>query len=89
MLKKHLLVGVTKGALTEEQANKKFEDWINENGNWFCPICKEPLKADDDLKEGLDDQAAKVNENENMIGLPDPTQIIDETNLENKPDESI
>ena len=33
MLKKHLLVGVTKGALTEEQANKKFEDWINEKEN--------------------------------------------------------
>ena len=33
MLKKHLLVGVSKGALTEEQANKKFEDWINEKEN--------------------------------------------------------
>ena len=33
MLKKHLLVGVSKGALTEDQANKKFEDWINEKEN--------------------------------------------------------
>ena len=33
MLKKHLLVGVSKGALTEEQANKKFEDWIKEKEN--------------------------------------------------------
>ena len=33
MLKKHLLVGVSKGAITEEQANKKFEDWIKEKEN--------------------------------------------------------
>ena len=30
MLKKHLLGGVAKGALTEEQANAKFEAWIAE-----------------------------------------------------------
>ena len=33
LLKKHLAGGVKKGALTEEQANKKFEDWINEKEN--------------------------------------------------------
>ena len=30
MLKKHLLAGVDKGALTEEQANEKFEAWMKE-----------------------------------------------------------
>jgi small subunit ribosomal protein S16 len=30
LYKKHLLVGVTKGALTEEQADKKFEAWAKE-----------------------------------------------------------
>ncbi|MGM0635758.1 MAG: 30S ribosomal protein S16 [Bacteroidota bacterium] len=30
MLKKHLLAGVDKGAITEEQANEKFEAWLNE-----------------------------------------------------------
>ncbi len=30
MLKKHLAEGVRKGALTEEQAEKKFNDWIEE-----------------------------------------------------------
>src|SRR5690606_5945587 len=30
LLKHHLLGGVAKGALTEEQANKKFEDWLEE-----------------------------------------------------------
>ncbi len=30
LLKKHLLNGVKKGALTEEQAEKKFQEWLNE-----------------------------------------------------------
>jgi small subunit ribosomal protein S16 len=30
MLKKHLLVGVRKGALTEEQAEEKFKAWLEE-----------------------------------------------------------
>ncbi len=30
LLKHHLLGGVAKGALTEDQANKKFEDWLEE-----------------------------------------------------------
>jgi small subunit ribosomal protein S16 len=30
LLKKHLLVGVKKGALTEEQAIEKFNAWVNE-----------------------------------------------------------
>ena len=31
LLKNHLLNGVKKGALTDEEADKKFEDWVNEN----------------------------------------------------------
>ena len=30
LLKNHLLNGVKKGALTEDEADKKFNDWINE-----------------------------------------------------------
>lgn len=30
MLKNHLLKGVRKGALTEEEAEKKFQDWLDE-----------------------------------------------------------
>lgn len=30
LYKKHLLIGVRKGALTEEQANAKFEEWAKE-----------------------------------------------------------
>ena len=30
MLKKHLQIGVIKGAITQEQADAKFEAWLNE-----------------------------------------------------------
>ena len=33
MMKKHLLEGVRKGALTEEQADAKFEAWVSEKEN--------------------------------------------------------
>ena len=33
MMKKHLLEGVRKGALTEEQADAKFETWISDKEN--------------------------------------------------------
>jgi len=33
MMKKHLLEGVRKGALTEEQAEAKFEAWVSEKEN--------------------------------------------------------
>jgi small subunit ribosomal protein S16 len=33
MMKKHLLAGVDKGALTEEEAEKKFEAWMSEKGD--------------------------------------------------------
>jgi small subunit ribosomal protein S16 len=35
MLKKHLQIGVNKGAITQEQADEKFADWLNdkESGN--------------------------------------------------------
>jgi small subunit ribosomal protein S16 len=30
MLKKHLQIGVNKGAITQEQADEKFADWLND-----------------------------------------------------------
>ncbi|MDZ7607992.1 MAG: 30S ribosomal protein S16 [Cyclobacteriaceae bacterium] len=32
MLKKHLQIGVNKGAITQEQADKKFEEWLAQKG---------------------------------------------------------
>jgi small subunit ribosomal protein S16 len=33
MMKNHLLNGVKKGALTQEQADNKFQQWVDEKGN--------------------------------------------------------
>lgn len=33
MLKKHLQIGVLKGAITQEQADKKFQDWVDSKEN--------------------------------------------------------
>ena len=49
MLKKHLLVGVRKGALTEEQAEEKFKAWLEEKESKVL-----------DKKEGLSANADKA-----------------------------
>ena len=52
MMKKHLLEGVKKGALTEEQAEEKFQSWLKEKEN------KIQAKVDM-LKKGEDTEAKK------------------------------
>jgi len=49
LLKKHLLGGVVKGALTEEQAEEKFQAWVSEKEG-----------AVNTAKEGLEKEAAAV-----------------------------
>ncbi|MCD4834034.1 MAG: 30S ribosomal protein S16 [Bacteroidales bacterium] len=52
MMKKHLLEGVKKGALTEEQAEEKFQSWLNEKESKVQAKC-------DMLKKGTDAEAKK------------------------------
>ena len=40
LLKNHLLNGVKKGALTDEEADKKFEDWVNEKNKKYFNLGK-------------------------------------------------
>lgn len=54
MLKHHLDKGVVKGALTQEQADKKFEAWVNEKE------AKIAAKAEGLDKKAQDDAAAKL-----------------------------
>lgn len=55
LLKKHLQIGVNKGALTQEQADAKFEKWISEKQSKIADQTKsvEQKKADE-LKARLD-----------------------------------
>ncbi|MFD2822867.1 30S ribosomal protein S16 [Lacinutrix iliipiscaria] len=50
MLKKHLKGGVAKGALTEEQAEAKFNAWLEEKANKIGSKTDELAKAEADAK---------------------------------------
>ena len=60
MMKKHLLEGVKKGALTEEQAEEKFQSWLKEKE------AKIQVKVDS-LKKGEDAEAKKRLEAETKV----------------------
>ncbi len=53
LLKKHLLGGVTKGALTQEQAEAKFEAWLEEKTVRFLRKAKVLQKPKKKLKQKL------------------------------------
>lgn len=53
MMKKHLLVGVNKGALTEEQAETKFKNWLSDKENKLQSTIE---KIEQDKEEALKKQ---------------------------------
>lgn len=62
MMKHHLLKGVTKGALTLEQAEAKFDAWMAEKQNKLRSKLSEKDQKARELKKGL--VAAEVKKNE-------------------------
>jgi len=60
MLKKHLQVGVLKGAITQEQADAKFEAWLNEKEAKIAGKAESIQKTKQDLRDkALAAEAAK------------------------------
>ena len=59
MLKYHLMGGVAKGAFDEEEAEKRFNAWLEEKA-------KRIEKKKDGLKKAKEDQKAKALENEKL-----------------------
>lgn len=51
MLKKHLLAGVDKGAITEEQANEKMEAWLKEKEDKVFAKSQEVSQSAADAKQ--------------------------------------
>lgn len=51
MMKKHLLAGVDKGALTEEEAEKKFEAWLSEKEDKISTSAEKAAKAKEAERE--------------------------------------
>jgi small subunit ribosomal protein S16 len=62
MLKKHLAVGVKKGALTEEQAEEKFQAWLTEKEAKIADKTKAVAKAKQKERAEALKAEAKVNE---------------------------
>lgn len=62
LLKHHLLGGVAKGALTEDQANQKFEDWLEEKEQQVEGKKGDLAKAKEDAKAKALDAEREINE---------------------------
>lgn len=63
LLKNHLAGGVKKGALTEEQAEAKFEAWLEEKASKVSDKEGKLAKAKEDAKKAAFDAEKAVNEN--------------------------
>lgn len=61
MMKKHLLAGVDKGALTEEEAEKKFEAWLSEKEDKISSSEEKAAKAKQAEKEKALEAEREVN----------------------------
>ena len=78
MLKKHLAVGVRKGALTEEQAEEKFNAWLTEKE--AAIEGKRTKLSDADSKAKADALAAEKAVNEKRIAEATPVvEVVEET----------
>jgi small subunit ribosomal protein S16 len=62
LYKHHLLGGVAKGALTEEQANAKFEQWLNEKASKVDAHVEKTAKSREQLKAEALAHETKVKE---------------------------
>lgn len=61
MLKKHLLAGVDKGALTEEQAETKFQAWLSEKEDKISTAEEKTAKAKEAEKQKALEAEREVN----------------------------
>lgn len=62
MLKNHLVGGVRKGALTEEQAEEKYQAWLDEKAGKISAKVDGLAKAEADAKAKAFEAEVKVNE---------------------------
>lgn len=61
LMKKHLLAGVDKGALTEEQAEEKFQAWLTEKEDKISTSVEKTAKAKEAEKEKALEAEREVN----------------------------
>lgn len=76
LLKKHLAVGVNKGALTEEQAEKKFEAWLKEKESKIEAKRDNLAKAEADAKAKALEAEKAVNEARIAIAVEEEAEEV-------------
>ena len=76
MLKKHLAVGVRKGAITEEQAEEKFNNWLEEKAK--AVEAKRANLADAQAKAKAEALAAEKAVNEARVAVAEEAEATEE-----------
>eukprot|EP00657_Telonema_sp_P-1_P003882 TRINITY_DN19068_c0_g1_i1.p1 TRINITY_DN19068_c0_g1~~TRINITY_DN19068_c0_g1_i1.p1 ORF type:complete len:185 (-),score=41.28 TRINITY_DN19068_c0_g1_i1:58-612(-) len=61
LLRKHLQIGVIKGAVTQEEADKKYQAWLDGKESQITGKVEQLAKAKDDAKKAKLEAEAKVN----------------------------
>ncbi|KOF02391.1 30S ribosomal protein S16 [Roseivirga seohaensis] len=61
LLRKHLQIGVIKGAITQEEADKKYQAWLEGKESQISGKVEQLAKAKDDAKKAKLEAEAKVN----------------------------
>jgi len=87
MLKKHLKGGVAKGALTEEQAEAKFNAWLEEKANKIGSKADELAKAEADAKAKAFDAEKAANEARIAAAAPVEEEVV-EAEAEEAPEDA-
>lgn len=76
LLRKHLLDGVKKGALTEEEANKRYEAWMADKGQKIDSHADSIAQAKaDDLKKRLEAEAEVNKKREEEIAAKNAPEV--------------
>ena len=82
MLKKHLLGGVEKGALTQEQADAKFQAWLEEKEAKIQGKAEGLAKADAEAKAKALEAEKAVNEARKAVAVEEPAEEATEVEAE-------
>lgn len=79
MLKNHLLGGVRKGALTEEEAEKRFNDWVEEKEAKLAERRDDHFKSRDEAKAKALEAEKEVNAKRAAALQPEEEAVAEET----------
>tara|TARA_R110002073_G_scaffold40547_5_gene115161 strand:+ start:300783 stop:301313 length:531 start_codon:yes stop_codon:yes gene_type:complete len=78
LLKNHLAGGVRKGALTEEQAEEKFNAWLEEKTGKVTAKSDDLAKAEADAKAKMLEAEKEVNEARKAVAVEEAAPVAEE-----------